>query len=138
MENAYKETFDRFAMYLFAAFLTPVLFGACFALYMMVAFDNSWTYLSMFLLAAVFSFPLFLIAAVPISLFIDFSKQGKTLPVPKKILMYGGSGGIFGLLAGIWVFGAHDMVSYLTAGIYGVAGGLLHSFVLLLLTKLFR
>ena len=138
MENAYKETFDRFAIYLFASFLSPVLFAVCFSFYSQLIMENSWTFLSMFILAAIFTFPIFLVGVFPISLFIDFSKIGKSLSVWKKGICYACSGGVIGCIAGIWVFGASEAFTYLLAAVYGIVGGLLHFFMLFFLKRIFR
>lgn len=138
MENTYKETFDRFAIYLFATFLSPMLFAACFAFYLKLIGENSWTFLSLFILSAIFTFPVFLIGAIPVSLVIDFSKRGQSMSVLQKGSCYAGCGGIMGFLAGIWVFGASETFTYLLAAVYGVVGGFFHFIVLSLLKKMFR
>ncbi|WP_040285056.1 hypothetical protein [Sporosarcina koreensis] len=132
---AYQSTFDRLAVYLLAVFLSPLLFGACIALYSLLVFDDSWGFGPTALVTAVYSLPFFLFLALPVALFIDFSPKTKQRSRKMKILFYAGAGCLAGLLGAV-IFG--ELFSGIDLGIFGIVGGLAYFSVLELLKLLFH
>lgn len=132
---AYQRTFDRLAIYMLAVFLSPLLFGACIALYSLVFFDDTWGFGPTTFVTALYSLPFFLFLALPVALFIDFSPKTKQRSRKMKILFYAGAGCLAGLLGAI-IFG--ELFSGIDLGIYGIVGGLAYFGVLELMKLLFH
>ncbi|MGG0642569.1 hypothetical protein ABE021_01320 [Sporosarcina gallistercoris] len=133
--TAYKRVFDRLAIYVLAVFLSPVLFGACLALYSMAMVDDSWGFGPTVFVTALYSLPFFALGAFPVSLYIDSSVRTKQSPRWIKSLLYTGAGSIAGLLSAVQ-FG--DMFSIPVMALYGAVGALVHFGVVELVKRLFR
>lgn len=135
METSYKTIFDRFSIYLLGLFISPILFGVFMAIYSIIAFQDSWSFGPTVLVVALYSWPFFGFGAFPISLFIDFSARMKDRPNWVKALIYAGSGGIAGLIAGV-IF--YDLFSMILMFLFGMVGGVIHHVALLLIKKLIK
>lgn len=105
MITNYQETFDRFALYLLAIMISPVLFGGLMAIYSGLFFgDDMWSFGPTVIVVAYYSFPFFLFGAFPSSLYIDFSARIKGSPNYIKALVYAISGSLAGLIGSIVFF----------------------------------
>lgn len=135
MTHSYKETFDRFSIYFLAIFISPILFGAFLALYSIITFQDSWSFGPTALVVALYSLPFFLIAAFPVSLYIDFSTRTKNYPNWKKALVYATLGGLAGLLGSVVLY---DLFSISFMIIFGMVGGIIHFSVLALINKFIK
>lgn len=131
----YKETFDRFSLYLLTIFISPVLFGAFMALYSMIAFQDSWSFGPTVFVVALYSWPFFGFGALPVSLYIDFSARMKNYPNRVKALLYAGSGGLAGIVASV-IF--YDLFSMIFMFIFGAVGGIIHFVVVVLIKKFIK
>ncbi|GEM_PF-3773390 len=135
LSTAYKRTFDRLALYLLAVFLSPMLFGACLALYSVISVRDSWDFGPTALVAAVYSLPFFALAACPVSLYVDYSAKTRGKPRRFKLLIYAVSGGLAGLVGSLIL---QEIFSILFMTSFGMVGGLVHFGVIELLKKLFK
>ncbi|MCM3639310.1 hypothetical protein M3152_16540 [Sporosarcina luteola] len=131
----YKETFDRFSLYFFTIFISPILLGVFMALYSMIAFQDSWGFGPTVLVVGIYSWPFFGFGAFPVSLYIDFSARTKMYPNWAKALLYIGFGGLAGLLGSVILF---NLYSIIFTFIVGMFGGVIHFFVLALMKKVFK
>ena len=132
MTYTYKETFDRFSLYFFAIFISPILFGVFMALYSIISYQDSSSFGPTVLVVALYSLPFYAFAAFPVSLYIDFSAHIKNSPNRVKALLYASCGGLAGLLGSV-VF--YDLFSIPFMFIFGMFGGVIHFIVLVLLKK---
>jgi hypothetical protein len=135
MTQNYKETFDRFSLYFLAIFISPILYGVLLALYSAISFQDSWSFGPAVLVATIYSFPFFAFAALPVSLYIDFSARTKNYPNWVKTLLYSGFGSLAGLLASAVLY---DLFSIIFMFIFGMFGGVIHFSMLALLKKFFK
>lgn len=133
--TAYKRVFDRLSLYVLAVILSPVLFGACLALYSMAMVDDSWGFGPTVFVTALYSLPFFAIGAFPVSIYVDFSARTVQKPRWIKSLLYLVAGSIAGVLGAI-LFG--DMFSILVLALFGAVGALVHFSAVELVKKLFR
>lgn len=124
-------TFERISLYILAIIISPILFGIIFATYSLILQD-SWSFGETVFVVTLYSFPLFAFTAFPVSLYIDFSLRIKNFPSWKKALLYACFGGIAGILGSIVL---HDLVSILYMFLFGMAGGVMHCFILYLIKK---
>ncbi|MHA6261551.1 hypothetical protein ACXYMX_16950 [Sporosarcina sp. CAU 1771] len=132
MTTSYKETFDRFSLYFLAILISPILFGGILAIYSILSFEDSWGFGPTVLLGVLYSFPFFVFAAFPISLYIDFSVRFKGYPNWIKALLFAGFGSLAGLLGSVVLY---DLFPITFMFLFGMIGGLIHFLILALIKK---
>lgn len=135
MTTDYKEIFDRLSIYILAILISPILFGAFIATYTIVSVEDSWGFGPTFLVVILFSFLFFAFAALPVSLYIDFSARVKDYPNWLKALLYAGLGGLAGLLGSIVLFEIYSVFFML---FFGMIGGVIHFLILAVIKKVIK
>lgn len=135
MAADYKETFDRFSLYVLALLISPVLFGAILAVYSLIVFDDSWGFVPELLVVTLYSFPFFALMAFPVSLYIDFSSRTKSYPTKTKGFLYVVFGAVAGFICSLILY---DMFSTFFMLIFGMIGGLVHFVILTLIKKVIK
>lgn len=101
MNETYKKTFDQFAIYLLCAILTSLSFGFLVALIAILFFEDSWGFIEIGLIYALYTFPVNALVAIPFSLFVNYAKKTRDLSYVKKFFLYLIAGSAAGFLYGI-------------------------------------
>lgn len=132
MGERYKVVFDKVAGYFLTVILSAYVLGCVMAVIDLLFFKDSWGFVPISFLVALYSFPIFVVVALPFSLWLEHSKRTKMLSNNKKLIFYSAAGTVAGLLYG---FVALPFYIEFLPGLYGFIGGVVYFLILRLLSK---
>ena len=137
MNETYIKTFDQFAIYVLTAMLTSISFGSLIGFVVILFFEDTWGFISVSLLYALFTLPVNGLVAIPFSLYVDFAKKTKDLSDVKKFSLYIIAGSMAGFFYGLILLTPpnYTIGDYLLPVLFGAISASLFFFIITALKK---
>ena len=124
MNETYKMTFNKIAVYVLAAILSSLALGSLLAFVEILFFEDSWGFFPTLLVVALYTLPVYFVCAVPFSLFIDYSSKTKAMSSIKRLILYILSGAVVGFLFGAYLLvgPVGSILEFVWPTVYGMMG----------------
>jgi hypothetical protein len=137
MNETYKMTFNKIAVYVLTAILSSLSLGTLLAVVEILFFEDSWGFFPTLLVVALYTLPVYFVCAVPFSLFIDYSSKTKAMSAIKKLILFIIAGAVVGFLFGAYLLigPVGGILEFVWPTVYGMIGSAVFFCLIELLKK---